>query len=194
MPIAMEKVMRLNWILENRFVTAFALLVSLAALPGLASPRSASGDAHAAQGDGEILAALVALDQNEVEAAKLAEKNSDGAVLGYARMLREDHEANLDDSRKLGDKLNLDLKKTEAVDKMKDQGDKLIDRLDDLKGSEFERSFISEMVSGHRDALHQIDAWLKDVQNPQLKQHLHATRERVAFHLKDAERLQGTMH
>jgi putative membrane protein len=186
--------MRLNRILENRFVTAFALLVSLAVLPGLASPRSASGDAHAAQSDGEILAALVALDENEVEAAKLAEKNSDGAVLGFARMLREDHETNIDDSRKLGDKLGAELRKTEAVEKMHDQGDKLVDKLDDLKGSEFERSFLSEMVSGHRDALHQIDTWIKNAQNPELKQHLHATRDRVAFHLKEAERLQGTMH
>jgi putative membrane protein len=172
--------------LENRFVTAFALLLSLAALPGLASPRSASGDGHAAQNDGEILAALVALDENDVEAAKLAEKNSDGAVLGFARMLREDHETNIDDSRKLGDKLGAELRKTEAVEK--------IDKLDDLKGSEFERSFLSEMVSGHRDALHQIDTWIKNAQNPELKQHLHATRDRVAFHLKEAERLQGAMH
>jgi putative membrane protein len=186
--------MRLNRILENRFVTAFALLVSLAALPGLASPRSSSGDAHAAQSDAEILAALIALDKNEVEAAKLAEKNSDGAVLGYARMLREDHEANIEASEKLGDKLGADLKKTEAVDKLHDKGEKTIDKLDDLKGSEFERSFLSEMVSGHRDALHQIDTWLKTAQNPDLKQHLEATRDRVSFHLKEAERLKDSVH
>ena len=185
--------MTLNRILENRFVTAFALLASLAALPGLASPRFASGDAHAAQNDGEIMAALVQLDQNEVQAAKLAEKNSDGAVLGYARMLREDHEANIDDTQKLGDKLNVDLKKTDAVDKLHDQGEKMVDKLDDLKGSEFERSFLSEMVSGHRDALHQIDAWIKNAQNPELKRHLEATRDRVAFHLKEAERLQSSV-
>jgi putative membrane protein len=186
--------MTLNRILENRFVTAFALLVSLAALPGLASPRSASNDGHAPQSDGEIMAALVALDRNEVQAAKLAEKNSDGAVLGFARMLREDHDANIDETQKLGGRLNVDLKKTDAVDRIQDQGEKLVDKLDPLKGQEFERSFLSEMISGHRDALHQIDTWIKNAQSPELKQHLQQTRERVQFHLKEAERLQSTVH
>jgi putative membrane protein len=109
-------------------------------------------------------------------------------------MMREDHEANIEDTRKLGGKLNVDLKKTDAVDTMQSQGEKTMDKLENLKGSEFERSYLSEMVNGHRDALHQIDGWIKNAQSPELKQHLQQTRDRVQFHLKEAERLQSTVH
>ncbi|HET8948771.1 MAG TPA: DUF4142 domain-containing protein [Candidatus Polarisedimenticolia bacterium] len=143
--------------------------------------------------DGEILAQLVAIDENEVHAAQLAEKKDvEGPVESYAKMIREDHGKNINDTEKLADKLNLDLKKGDPVDSIHTQGEQMLDRLDDVKGGEFERSFLSEMVNGHRAALDKLDDFIRMAQNPEVKQHLQATRERVAFHLKEAERLQSS--
>ena len=169
---------------------AFAVAL-LAAGGGFASAQAAD---HAAANDGEILAQLNALNENEVHAAQLAEKKDvEGPVLSFAKMVREDHGRNINDTEKLGDKLNIDLKKGSEVDTMRDQGERMLDRLDELKDKEFERTFLQEMVNGHKEALEKLDEWIKSAQNPEVKAHLQATRSRVAFHLKEAERLQGSM-
>jgi putative membrane protein len=144
--------------------------------------------------DGDMLAQLVAIDENEVHAAQLAEKKDvHGAIESFARMLREDHGRNISDTEKLADKLDLDLKKGDPVATIHDQGESMLDRLDALKGDEFQRSFIDEMVNGHRAALDKLDDFIRHAQNAQVKQHLEATRQRVEFHLKEAERLQSSM-
>ena len=129
-----------------------------------------------------------------VTLSQLAEKKDvEGPVLSYAKMIREDHGRNINDTEKLGDKLNIDLKKGSEVDTLHDQGERMLDRLDELKDKEFERTFLQEMANGHRDALEKLDEWIKTAQNPEVKAHLQATRSRVAFHLKEAERLQGSI-
>ena len=171
---------------------AFAAML-FAAAGTLATQARANDKTSAKYGnDGEILAQLVAIDENEVHAAQLAEKKDvEGAVESYAKMIREDHGKNINDTEKLADKLNIDLKKGDPVDSIHTQGEQMLDRLDDVKGGEFERSFLSEMVNGHREALDKLDDFIRMAQNPEVKQHLQATRERVAFHLKEAERLQA---
>ena len=169
--------------------TAVAAML-FAAGGGMAA--TAHADDKAAANDGEILAQLVALNENEVHAAQLAEKkNAEGPVLSFAKMIREDHGRSINDTEKLGDKLNIDLKKGSEVDTLRDAGERMLDRLDELKDKEFERTFIQEMVNGHREALEKLDDWIKSAQNPEVKAHLQATRSRVAFHLKEAERLAG---
>jgi putative membrane protein len=174
---------------------AFAALLFAAA--GTLATHARANDKTHGNGkygnDGEILAQLVAIDENEVHAAQLAEKKDvEGAVESYAKMIREDHGKNINDTEKLADKLNIDLKKGDPVDSIHTQGEQMLDRLDDVKGGEFERSFLSEMINGHRDALDKLDDFIRMAQNPEVKQHLQATRERVAFHLKEAERLQAS--
>ena len=177
--------------LNARAIAAAFTAVLFAAGGGLVAARAAD---RAAGMDGEILAQLVALNENEVHAAQLAEKkDAEGPVLSFAKMIREDHGRNINDTEKLGDKLNIDPKKSTAVDSMRDEGERVLDRLDALKGDEFERSFLDEMVSGHRAALEKLDEWIREAQSPEVKSHLQATRQRVAFHLKEAERLQGAV-
>ena len=172
---------------------AFAAMLFAAAGTLATHARANDKNAHGKYGnDGEILAQLVAIDENEVHAAQLAEKKDvEGPVESYARMIREDHGKNINDTEKLADKLNIDLKKGDPVDSIHTQGEQMLDRLDDVSGGEFERSFLSEMVNGHREALDKLDDFIRMAQNPEVKAHLQATRERVAFHLKEAERLQA---
>jgi putative membrane protein len=180
---------------NTRALATAVVAILFAAGGGLAvTAHAADKTDHAAVNDGEILAQLNAINENEVHAAQLAEKkNAEGPVLSFAKMLREDHGRNINDTEKLGDKLNVDLKKSTAVDSLRDEGERMLDRLDSLKGDEFERSFLDEMVSGHRAALDKLDDWIREAQNPEVKSHLQATRQRVAFHLKEAERLAGAV-
>src|SRR5262245_53890245 len=180
---------------SNARVLATVAAILLAGAWLAASAHAADKTDHASVNDGEILAQLNAINENEVHAAQLAEKkNAEGPVLSFAKMLREDHGRNINDTEKLGDKLNVDLKKSTAVDGLRDEGERMLDRLDALKGDEFERSFLQEMVNGHREALEKLDEWIRVAQNPEVKSHLQATRSRVSFHLKEAERLQASSH
>jgi putative membrane protein len=178
--------------LNIRAFSAAVAALLFAAGGGLAVRAHAADRAEGM--DGEILAQLVALNENEVHVAQLAEKkDAEGPVESFAKMIREDHGKNINDTEKLSGKLNIDLKKSTAVDSLHEEGERVLDRLDALKKDEFERSFLDEMVSGHRAALDKLDEWIHEAQNPEVKSHLQATRQRVAFHLKEAERLQGSV-
>ena len=181
---------------SNARAIAAAVAALIFAAGGSLATRAVAADRanQAAANDGEILAALNALNENEVHAAQLAEKKDvEGPVLSFAKMIREDHGKNINDTEKLGGKLNIDLRKGEQVDTLRNEGELLLDRLDALKDKEFERTFLQEMVSGHKDALDKLDEWIRSAQNPEVKSHLQATRSRVSFHLKEAERLQGSV-
>lgn len=175
-------------------IAAAAAVALLCAAGGALTVNAHAADKNGKYGnDGEILAQLIAIDENEVHAAQLAEKKDlSGPIESYAKMIREDHGRNINDTEKLADRLNLDLKKGDPVDAIHTDGEQMLGRLDDVKGDQFGGSFLTEMISGHRQALDKLDDFIRMAQNPDVKQHLQATRQRVAFHLKEAERLQSS--
>lgn len=150
--------------------------------------------AEATTGDAEILAQLKAIDENEVRAATVAQsKRLAGPVNRFAKMLEQDHGRDIEDVQQLTTSLGLTLSDTTTVDQLHERGDETMTRLAPLTGNEYARSFVTEMVNGHREALQMIDDWLKTAQNQEVKQHLQAVRDKVAAHLKEAEKLQGTL-
>ena len=156
--------------------------------------------AQQSQGDAEILALLVAVNENEVNAAMVAEQKASTAyqpklaqpVLDFAKMLHVQHAKGAQDTKELAMKIGVKPADTAAVEEARTKGKQLKEKLTLLKGQEFEKTFVAEMATGHRDVLQKVDAWLKAAENAQLKQHLTATRDRVAMHLKEAERLQAS--
>jgi hypothetical protein len=54
----------------------------------------------------------------------------------------------------------------------------------------FAKTYVTEMVNGHRDALQLLDDAIKTAQNDQVRAHLIAVRQTVAMHLRSAEALQ----
>jgi putative membrane protein len=154
---------------------------------GSADPSVSQNAAH----DSDVLAQLIALDENEVRAAKTAEdKKVDTPILNFARMLHEDHMKDIQATQHLASRLGFDLKSSAAADQLHDKGSQLISRLEDLKGDAFARAYVTEMVNGHREALQMLDDALKSVQRDEVRQHLTAVRATVAMHLRSAEALQ----
>jgi uncharacterized protein (DUF305 family) len=157
------------------------------ATPG--SPSTLQNPAH----DSDVLAQLIALDENEVRAAREAEdKKVDTPILNFAKMLHEDHMKDIQATQNLAARLGFDLKSSAAADQMHDKGSQMMSRLEDLKGDAFARAYVTEMVNGHREALQMLDDALKTVQRDEVRQHLTAVRATVAMHLRSAEALQST--
>lgn len=155
-------------------------------------PAQAPEQAEATTSDAEILAQVMALDENEVQAARAAQdKKMTGPVLRYAKMIEQHHGQDMQDVRALGVKLGLTLTTTTTVEQLHARGEEAMSRLSPLTGEEFGRAFMTEMVNGHREALQMLDDFLKAAQNDELKQHLTAVRQKMAMHLQEAEKLQG---
>ena len=164
------------------------------ASPNPSEPAQAPEQAEATTGDAEILAQLKAIDENEVRAAATAqEKKVTGQVRRYARMLEEDHSKDLVDVQQLGDSLGLKLTDTTTVDQLHARGEEILSRLSPLTGDEFNRTFVTEMVNGHREALQMIDDFLKTAQNEDVRSHLSQVRDKIAMHLRDGEKLQASL-
>jgi putative membrane protein len=155
---------------------------------GSTDPSMAQNAAH----DSDVLAQLVALDENEVRAAREAEdKKVDTPILNFAKMLHEDHMKDIQATQNLARHLGLDLKSSASADQMHDKGSQMMSKLEDLKGDAFARAYVTEMVNGHREALQMLDDALKTVQRDEVRQHLTAVRATVAMHLRSAEALQS---
>jgi predicted outer membrane protein len=150
--------------------------------------------AEATTGDAEILAQLKTIDETEVRAAAAAQqKNVTGPVLRFAKMMEQDHGRDIEDVQRLTESLGLTLSDTTSVDQLRAHGEETMTRLAPLTGDDFGRAYIAAMVNGHREALQLIDDSLKTVQSEDVRQHLTAVRDKVAQHLKEAEKLQGSI-
>lgn len=150
-------------------------------------------------GDAEILAWLIALNENEVSLAMTAEQKASTAdqpklsepAVEYAKMLHVQHAKGAQDTKELATKIGIMPVETAPVQELRAKGKQSQTKLAALAGDQFERAFVAQMVSGHREALLKVEGFLKTANHDALKQHLSATRERVGLHLKEAERLQS---
>lgn len=196
-------------LIDPRWTAALALTAALLAFP--AQPVPAQEDprpgpaqrdsqnppvaappekAEATTGDAEIMAQVIAIDENEVDLARTAQqKNVASPIARYARMIEQDHSRNMEMVRSLAGKLGLTLTTTTAVDQLHAKGQEAVSRLAPLTGEGFGRAFMAEMVNGHREALQVLDDALKTAQSEELKRHLAEVREKVAMHLREGEKL-----
>ncbi len=168
-------------------------------IPG--SPERPAGDAQsrsrASEGssDGEVLGFLAAVNDNEIVAAlEAGKKKLNPQVADYAKMLHKEHGMNLDQTLKLGQKINVTPMETTAVDKLRVKGAGELAALAPLDGEKFASAYLETMINGHTEVLGMIDnQLLKNAENADLKKHLTETRGHVANHLEAAKKLQAGM-
>ncbi|MGZ3768042.1 MAG: DUF4142 domain-containing protein [Bdellovibrio sp.] len=168
-----------------------ALLLSLSFLSALAfSP------AHAATpSDSEIAEVMEEANDAEIKAGKMAEKKaSNEEVKNYAKMMVDEHK----ESEKEGKKVTKDAKiKSKSSDLSKsfkkDASDK-ISSLRSLKGTEFDKAYISSQIDMHQKLLTDLETnFIPNTQNPQLRSHLEKTKSHVQDHLTQAKKIQESM-
>lgn len=127
-------------------------------IPG--SPQRSAKDTSAVT-DAEVLAFVIAIDDNEILAAAEAGKKKVGPeVLEYANTLHTEHGKNLGETMTLGQKLDVTPIDTAAVDKLRVKGAGQLAELVPLEGQEFANAYLKAMVAGHTEALEMIDTKL----------------------------------
>ncbi len=145
--------------------------------------------AAAAGTDAEVLAYLIAMDDNVVLAATAAHKKKlGGDVAKLAQSLHEAHGKAQAKTMALGLKLKTTPVDTKGVDDFRVKGAGELAALVPLSGEEFGRAYVGAMVKSHAEALKMIDGQLVPVaKNKDLGKHLAETREDVAAHLKQLQ-------
>ena len=162
--------------------------------PGTAvAPGPATGAQTAAQlTDAEILGVVNAVDKHEINAAKEAMKKKPGAgVRDYAKMLREEHSANMKKTKSLAKQNKIKPASSQTEKDLRAKTSTEEKALASLKGAAFEKAYIDAMVSGHTEVLQMLDATLiPAAKNEAVKTHLTEVRGHVAAHLEQGKRLQ----
>lgn len=133
----------------------------------------------------QIMEDLIVINNNEINAAKVALKRSSNAsVKHFARVIIEDHSQNLNKTRSLADALNLTPMASERSNMLKKLGKNEVQKLNSVPSRKFNRTYLEAMINGHEKVLNIIDELLSVASNPRVIEHLKATREKVAAHLR----------
>lgn len=143
--------------------------------------------------DAQIMAVVATVDQHEIDAATKAMKKKLGKdAKDFAKMLKTQHQANLNAGKKVAKTAALKPAANPLSDSLKAKGDADVKAMQALAGAEFEKAYIEAMVKGHTDVLALLDQQLlPTATNPDVKTFLNETRGHVAAHLEQAQRLQG---
>ncbi|HXH31344.1 MAG TPA: DUF4142 domain-containing protein [Bacteriovoracaceae bacterium] len=163
-------------------------------IPG--SPvRVPASDKSPQGGDAEIMAFVIAADDNEVLASSEAQKKKINAeVMSYAKMLHKEHGKNQGTIMKLGKDIKVVPADTTAVDQLRVKGAQELAKLIPLDGREFEKAYITAMIKNHNEVLAMIDNKLiPGAQDKALKTQLSKTRDHVAMHLEHAKKIEATL-
>jgi putative membrane protein len=157
-------------------------------------PSSGTKPAVKAKSDAEIIALVIAMDDNEIQTANLALKQKlDPKVLELARMIVQEHSKNRAQTQELARSIGIEPKSTASVSKLRAKGKKTQASLYSKQGQELDAAFVTEMVNGHREALAMLDDFIGTAQSAELKTHLTQARQHVAMHLQHAEQLETSV-
>jgi putative membrane protein len=156
--------------------------------------KAAKANKLDARQEKQILGIFVALNKNEINAAKIAMKNTKNKdVDDFAQMMDKAHSENLENVMKLSKELKLKPTSSKISMAMKNAGKKEGEKLKSLHDNAFDTAYMDAMVKGHEKALELIDKALADTSNENVKSYLQATRKHVEEHLELAKKTQSKL-
>lgn len=168
-----------------------ALLFSLSFLTAMAfSPTYA-----ATPSDAEIAEVMENANEASINAGKLAErKASNDEVKSFAKMMVDTHKQNEKDSKKVSKSTKIKPKASDMSKDLKKDANEKISSLRSLKGTEFDKAYISSQIDMHQKLLTDLDTNLiPNAQNPEFKSFLEKTKTHVQDHLTQAKRIQESL-
>jgi putative membrane protein len=145
--------------------------------------------------DAQIAAIVVAANQVDIDAGKLAEsraKNKD--VKAFGKMMVTDHTGVNKAAKDLVTKLHVKPEDNPTAQSLKKGGQENIAHLKTLKGDAFDKAYIDHEIIYHQQVIDAIDKTLiPSAQNAELKALLVKVRPAFVAHLEHAKHLQGEL-
>ena len=160
------------------------------------TPAMAPAPAAPAVTDPQIAAIVVAANNVDIDAGKMAQaKSKTASVKAFGKMMVTDHSAVNTQATNLVTKLNVTPEESETSRAMSDKGKATAESLSKMTGAAFDKAYIDNEVTYHQAVLDAIDKTLvPNAQNAELKALLEQTRPAIAAHLKAAQDIQAKMN
>ena len=128
--------------------------------------------------DKKFLAMAAQSDQNEIALSKLAvDKATNPDVKAFASKMVDEHTKMTESMKPFADKWGLTAPTGPDADHQKDW-----DKLNGLSGADFDKQYMSDMVSDHAKALRAFTTEAKDTQLPDFKAAVIKGKTHVAAH------------
>jgi putative membrane protein len=170
-------------------MTALFAFVSALVLSGTSSYAQDVNDA-------QIAAIVVAANQVDIDAGKLANAMSTSAdVKTFAKLMIHDHTSVNRSATLLVTKLKITPEDNATSQSLRSDGDKNLAQLKDLKAVAFDKAYIDHEVTYHQQVIDAIDRTLiPHAHNDQLKALLVKVRPTFVAHLQHAKDLQSALN
>jgi putative membrane protein len=152
-----------------------------------------------AQGSGptdpQIAAIVVAANQADIDAGKLAESKAHSKdVKAFAQQMVKDHTAVNKSAVDLVNKLGVKPETNPTSESLKQGGEENIANLKAMQGTQFDRAYIDHEVTYHQTVIDALDKTLiPDAQNAELKALLVKVRPAFVAHLDHAKMVQSSL-
>ncbi len=153
--------------------------------------------AHAQGGpnDAQIAGIVVAANQVDIDAGKLAEKRGSNAeVKAFGQRMVTDHSAVNKSAVDLATKLKLKPEDSDTAQSLKKGGADNIANLQKLNGAAFDKAYVDHEVAYHQAVIDALDKTLvPNAKNAELKSLLEKSRPAFVAHLDHAKQLQAKL-
>ena len=170
------------------FSKVLVVMASCLMWSGLAHAQTEAG----ALTDPQIAAIVVAANQVDIDAAKVAKshtKNKD--VKEFAETMIRDHESGNKQTKALVKKLKVTPEPNPTSKSLLEGGKQNVKALQKLKGADFDKAYIDHEVAYHQQVLDAINSkLLPSATNPELKALLEKATPAFQAHLDHAKELQ----
>lgn len=160
----------------------------------LMAPAMAS--AAAELNDAQIAAIVVAANQIDIDAGKLAEsKSPNPEVKAFAHRLIGEHTDVNKQATDLATKLKITPEESTISRALKSDAKRNTERLKKLSGKDFDKLYVADEVAFHQQVLNAMDnKLLPNAQNEELKALLVKVRPALVAHQEHAEKLLSIVH
>lgn len=145
--------------------------------------------------DAQIMKITQAINNNEIDAAKMAEKQASSRdVKSFALEMENEHTRMNSEGDMLGKKLKMAPEESAMSVEIKIMGKADAVQLKMASRENFDKTYIDQQATGHEKVLGIFDtALLPNAKNPELKANLEAARKHVAEHLSHAQKVQYSL-
>lgn len=154
-----------------------------------------SGAPAAAPTDPQIAAIVVAANQADIDAAKVAKSHTKNKeVKEFADTMIRDHESVNKQAKALVKKLKVEPQPSPTSKSLTEGGKENIAALKKLKGHAFDKAYVDHEVAYHQQVLDAINSTLlPNAKNPELKGLIEKVTPAFQAHLDHAKQLQTTL-
>jgi putative membrane protein len=145
--------------------------------------------------DPQIAAIVVAANQVDIDAGELAQSKAvNPDVKAFAARMVVDHSGVNKAAADLVRKLEVTPEENPVSRRLREEGDKALERLRALAGAAFDRAYVDREVAYHQAVLQTLDEMLiPSATNTELKALLVKVRPAFVAHLEHAKQLQATL-